>query len=68
MTAPEDTSDRAPDTGPAGDVSIGDETAELLMQGRGEEAVRRHSPPEHQTTDTPDELGGTGGENAGGAG
>ncbi len=58
----------APELGEATDVRIGDETAVLLM--RGGKLVEREPPPrkQPQSTETPDDLGGTGGEQPGGAG
>jgi hypothetical protein len=63
-------SEQAPDLGPPTDARIGDETAELLMDG-DTDAVRARLDeltPGTETFETPDELGGTGGEQAGGAG
>ncbi len=62
--------DRAPELGEPTDARVGDETAEFLIQGRADEARRRHETltAQTQSMQTPDDLGGTGGEQAGGAG
>ena len=55
---------RAPALGEPTDAALGDDTAAFLLSG-GRPDVDRD---DEQTIDTPDELGGTGGEQPGGAG
>jgi hypothetical protein len=60
----------APDLGKSTDASVGDDTAQFLIDGGAEETRRRHEELTAQTVTmrTPDELGGTGGNQEGGAG
>lgn len=55
----------APDLGPATDTGIGEDTAAFLLSGGRPEPA---TAGQERTIDTPDELGGTGGEQPGGAG
>jgi hypothetical protein len=64
----DDSSQEAPDLGEPTDAAVGEETAVFLMNGGKPEADEAGSDAGEQTLDTPDELGGTGGEQAGGAG
>jgi hypothetical protein len=54
----------APELGQPTDARVGDDTAAFLLNG-GRPDVDHE---DEQTIDTPDELGGTGGEQPGGAG
>lgn len=56
--------EEAPELGPPTDAAVGDDTAAFLLQGGRPEPL----PADEPTIDTPDDLGGTGGEQAGGAG
>ena len=55
----------APDLGPATDAAVGDDTAAFLLRGG---RVEPATAGDEKTIETPDELGGTGGEQPGGAG
>jgi len=63
----------APQLGTNVDARLGDETRELLIRGKVEEALRRHDgskrpKPEEDAERTTGDLGGSGGEQEGGAG
>jgi hypothetical protein len=58
---------RAPDLGTPTDAAIGEDTATFLLQG-GRPGGTDTPTAEEKTIETPDELGGTGGEQPGGAG
>lgn len=63
----------APQLGTNVDARLGDETRELLIRGEVEEALRRHDgsqrpKPEEDPERTTGDLGGSGGEQEGGAG
>ena len=58
----------APDLGEPTDAAIGEDTAERLMNGEKPGDPEAGADESERTMDTPDELGGTGGEQAGGAG
>jgi hypothetical protein len=61
--------EEAPELGEPTDAAVDDETAALLMNGEKPTAdVEAGSSDDEQTMETPDQLGGTGGEQAGGAG
>jgi hypothetical protein len=63
-------SKNAPDLGEPTNVAITDETAAALLQGEGavDTGAEAGTDPSELTEETPDELGGTGGVQAGGAG
>jgi hypothetical protein len=64
-----DTQQEAPELGEPFDAAVDEETAASLMNGEKPASdVEAGSSDDEQTMDTPDELGGTGGESAGGAG
>lgn len=63
----------APNLGANVDATIGDETRELLIRGEVDEALRRHDgsqrpKPAEEPERTTGDLGGSGGEQEGGAG
>lgn len=62
--------DTAPDLGEPTDAQVGEETAAFLIQGDTDDMRRRHDDltAQAQTMQTPDDLGGTGGQQEGGAG
>jgi hypothetical protein len=62
----DETEQEAPDLGEPTDAAVGEDTADLLMNG--DRPGKDKLPEAEQTMDTPDELGGTGGPQAGGAG
>ena len=59
---------QAPDIGEPTDAAVGEETAVFLMSGGRPAGEPPGAADGERTMDTPDELGGTGGEQAGGAG
>jgi hypothetical protein len=65
----DDIQQEAPTLGEPTDAAVDDETAAALLNGEPPPSdVAAGAGDDEQTMDTPDELGGTGGEQAGGAG
>jgi hypothetical protein len=62
----DDLPETAPTLGPGTDTDIGEDTAEQLINGDVPDTPTL--PDAERTMQTPDDLGGTAGENAGGAG
>lgn len=60
----------APDLGRPTNVGISDDTAESMLRGDPPEpeVEEAGADPSERTADTPDELGGAGGDQAGGVG
>jgi hypothetical protein len=64
----EDINDSAPSLGQPIDAAVDDDTADFLMKGGRPDESPDAAADGEQTIDTPDELGGTGGVQEGGAG